>query len=193
VRALPYAGVFLLWAATVAGVWFALEQALEIDNARIESTRTPVPGQRIVELDTRRYNIFFEADNIVDPDQVGQQLDDPATSPLRIRIREEDSDRVLPLDGYSGTLTLSGGPDATAIATVRIPREGRYRITVTSTEDLFFSSPSITLGEPIARRVVKLVGGLIVAGVTLLAGLLILVVTLILRAREPGRAEPDHA
>ena len=183
-RALPYLGVVLLWAACALAVWFAVEQALELDDTRLEGTRTPIPGQRTLDLEARKYNVFFEARAIPDPDRVGDALDDPEATPLRIRIREENGDRVLSLDGYSGTFTLSGGRDGTAIATVRVPRSGRYRMTVTSSEELGYSSQSVALGEPPGRRVVKLVGGLVLAAVAFLSGALILIVTLVVRSQR---------
>ena len=180
-RAAPYLGVVLLWALTVAGVGFAVEEAFEFDDALLEGTRTPIPGQRTVQLEARKYNVFFEAADIANPDRVGDQLDDPKTSPLNIRIRAEGSDRLLELNGYSGTFTVS---DSTAIATVRVPREGRYRVSVTSSDDLPYSRPTISLGEPIGRRVIRLIGAGIVSVVAFLAGLLLLVVTLVVRSRR---------
>ena len=145
-RALPYLGVVLLWALTVLGVVFVVDQALEFDDALLEGTRTPIPGKRVVQLEGRKYNVFFEAPDIADPERVGDALDNPETSPLHVRIRAEGSDRLLPLKGYSGTFTLSGGRESTAFATVRIPREGRYDISVTTSDDLPYSEPTIALG-----------------------------------------------
>ena len=182
-RALPYLGVVLLWAACALAVWFAVEQALELDDTRLEGTRTPIPGQRTLDLDARKYNVFFEGGH-ARSGPGGDALDDPEATPLRIRIRGENGDRVLSLDGYSGTFTLSGGRDGTAIATVRVPRSGRYRMTVTSSEELGYSSESVALGEPPGRRVVKLVGGLVLAAVAFLSGALILIVTLVVRSQR---------
>jgi hypothetical protein len=183
-RALPYVGVVLLWALTVAGVWFAVDQAMELGDTILEDTRTPVPGERTLELEARKYNLFFEASDISDPDRVGDALDDPDASPLTIRIREERGDRLLDLDGYSGTFTVSGGRDATAIASVRVPREGRYRVSVTSSQDLGYSGEAIVLGEPVGARVAKVIGGVIWAVLTFLSGLAALVVTLVMRERR---------
>lgn len=183
-RALPYIGVVLLWALTVGGVVFVFEQALGFDDALIEETRTPIPGKRVVRLEARRYNVFFGAGHISNPDRVGNALDDLEHSPLDIRIRAVGSDRLLQLDSYGGNFTTGGDRDETAFATVRIPREGLYQVSVTSSADLPYSSPAIALGEPIGRRVVRLVGGVIVGGVAFLGGLLLLVVTLVVRSRR---------
>ena len=183
-RGLPYIGVVLLWALTVAGVAFAVEQSLGFGDALIEGTRTPIPGQRSVHLDGRKYNVFFEARDISNPDRVGNDLSDLERSPLRVRIRAEGSDQPLELGSYSTNFTMSGSRDSTAFATVRVPRDGRYLISVTSSDDLRYSDPTIALGEPIGRRVVKVVGGGILAGIAFIAGLLLLVVTLILRSRR---------
>jgi hypothetical protein len=183
-RPLPYVGVVLLWVLTLAGVAFAVQQAFGFDDALLEGTRTPVPGERVVQLEERRYNVFFEAPDIYDPDRVGEALDDPSTSPLRIRVRDAQTERLLDLKGYSGTFTLSGDRDSTAVASVEIPREGRYRLSVTTSDDLPYSSPTIALGEPIRQRVVRLIGGIVVAAVAFLTGLLILIVTLVVRSRR---------
>ena len=183
-RALPYIGVIILWAVTVAGVAFAVEQAFEFDDALLEGTRTPIPGKRVVDLEARRYNVFFEAPDISNPDRVGDLLDDPETSPVRIRVREEGTERLLPLKGYGGTFTVSGGRDSTAIASFEVPKDGRYQLTVTSSTDLPYSNPTVALGEPIGRRVIRLVAGVIVAALAFLTGLLILIVTLVVRSRR---------
>jgi hypothetical protein len=183
-RGLPYVGVVLLWLLTVAGVVFVVEQSLGFGDALIEGTRTPIPGQRAVHLDARRYNVFFEARNISNPERVGDDLSDLESSPLHVRIRAQGSDRLLELKGYSTSFTMSGDRDATAFATVRVPHSGRYEVSVTSSEDIRYSDPTIALGEPIGHRVIKVVGGAILAGIAFIGGLLLLVVTLILRSRR---------
>ena len=67
-------------------------QALELDDTRLEGTRTPIPGQRTLDLDARKYNVFFEARAIPDPDRVGDALDDPEATPLRIRITQSNAE-----------------------------------------------------------------------------------------------------
>ncbi len=183
-RALPYVGVVLLWLVTVAGVAFVVDQSFAFDDALIESTRTPIPGQRAMHLDARKYNLFFEARDISNPDRVGDNLSHLESSPLRIRIRAAGSDRLLQLHEYTSSFTMSGGRDSTAFATVTVPDGGRYEVTVSSSDDIPYSDPTIAFGEPIGNRVVRVVGGVILAGLGFVGGLILLVVTLVLRSRR---------
>jgi hypothetical protein len=159
-------------------------QARGFGDVLIEKTRTPIPGERSVQLEGRKYNLFFEARTIPRPERVGDELSDLESSPLRIRIRDVGSDHLLQLKRYSGDFTMSGDRDATAFATVRVPHDGRYRISVASSDDLVFSEPSITLGEPIGGRVASVVIGSILAAAAFAGGLLLLIATLILRSRR---------
>jgi hypothetical protein len=184
VRALPYIGVVFLWALTVAGVVFVVDQSLGFGDVLIEGTRTPIPGERTVDLEGRKYNLFFEARAIARPERVGDELSDLEASPLQIRIREQGSDRLLQLNAYSTDFTMSGDRDATAFATVRVPHDGRYRISVASSDDLPYSQPGVALGEPIGGRVLTVVVGGILAAAAFIGGLFLLIVTLILHSRR---------
>lgn len=183
-RALPYIGVAFLGLLTAVGVVFVVDQSLGFGDALIERTRTPVPGERTVHLQGRRYNVFFEARDIPRPGRLGDRLSDLGSSPLHVRIHEVGSHTVLPLRKYSSDFTMSGDRDSTAFATVEVPHSGRYEISVTSSQDIPYSEPGIALGDPIGKRVVRVVGGGILTVLAFLAGLLLLVVTLILRSRR---------
>lgn len=184
-RALPYLGVLFLWALTAAGVVFVVDRSLGFGDALIEGTRTPVPGERTLHLDGRKYNLFFEARDIASPDRLGDRLSELERSPLQIRIREQGSDRVLELKSYSSDFTTStSSRDSTAFATVRIPHDGDYRVSVSSSDDLPYSDPTIALGEPIGGRVASIVGAAILAVLAFIGGLALLVATLIIRSRR---------
>jgi preprotein translocase subunit Sec61beta len=160
-RVLPFLGVVGLWAVTLG-----------------------VPGSRVLQLDARKYNLSFEARDIPNPGRLGDRLGEPATSPLRVQIRALDSDRLIQLKDYSSTFTMSGDRDATAFATVQIPRRGRYQVTATSAGYLPYFEETVVLGEPVGPRVIWIVGGAIVAVLAFLTALIVLVVTLVARSRR---------
>jgi hypothetical protein len=147
-RVLPFLGVVGLWAVTLG-----------------------VPGSRVLQLDARKYNLSFEARDIPNPGRLGDRLGEPATSPLRVQIRELDSDRLIQLKDYSSTFTMSGDRDATAFAT-------------TSAGYLPYFEETVVLGEPVGRRVIWIVGAAIVAVLAFLTALIVLVVTLVARSRQ---------
>jgi preprotein translocase subunit Sec61beta len=153
-RVLPFLGVVGLWAVTLG-----------------------VPGSRVLQLDARKYNLSFEARDIPNPGRLGDRLGEPATSPLRVQIRALDSDRLIQLKDYSSTFTMSGDRDATAFATVQIPRRGRYQVTATSAGYLPYFEETVVRGEPVGPRVIWIVGGAIVAVLAFLATLIVLVVS----------------
>jgi hypothetical protein len=173
-RVLPYLAVALLFAVTAAGVTLAVNNAFELDRGLLEETRTPVPGSRVLELDGRKYNLFYEA----------EELPESGPPPFRVRIRPVGSDRLLDLDDYSGSFDISGGREATAFATVRVPRSGRYRVTTEGDPAVQFREPAVLLGEPVVRRIVRIVASGVLALFSFTAGVILLVVTLVRRSRR---------
>jgi hypothetical protein len=168
-----FLGVALLYALLVGGLILAVDNALDLDRGLLEDTRTPVPGSRVLQLDASKYNVFFEA----------RELHGSDAPPLRVQVRPLGSGRPIELKDYSGKYTMSGDRDATAFATVRIPRSGRYRVSVRGPEIQPFSDPTIALGEPIGRRVIRIVAGALLALVCFLAGTGLLIAALIWRPR----------
>jgi hypothetical protein len=74
--------------------------------------------------------------------------------------RTHQNGPVRPLLLVLGALAAisSGGRAAQAIATVEVPEDGRYEITVTDSADA--PSPAVVLGKPITRRILRLVVGI---------------------------------
>src|SRR4051812_12668163 len=103
-----FLGVALLYVLVVGGLILAVENALDLGRGLLEDTRAPVPGSRVLQLDARKYNLFFEARDL-------HGSDAPS---LRVQVRPVGSDRSIELKGYSGSFTMSGDRDATAFATV---------------------------------------------------------------------------
>lgn len=136
---------------------------------------------RGVELDAGKYTVFYE----VEDGSQGEELEVP---PLELEIRGRRGGTPLELEGFSGDLDVtSGGRAATAVRTVRLPEDGRYRIRVSGHPDA--ASPAIVLGRPITGRVVRLLLAIaaIVAGLGL--GALVLATTIALRTLDDSPAE----
>ncbi len=154
-------------AMTVVGVTTTVDAVGSFSDVRIGDTRTPVPGSMLVELDEGKYVVFYEVDDDAITERGEGGLHVP---PLDLGIRTPDAARPLDLDDYSGDFNVSsGGREAEAIATVDVPADGRYEITVSSSAGA--PSPAVVLGKPITRRILRLGVGIagIVAGLALLA------------------------
>ena len=155
-------------------------------GARIGDTRTPVPGQRTVTLEARKYVVYYEVDSGFAGgfDREG----DVRIPALEVAIRPDRDATPLPLDDYDGSFEVeSGGRTAEAWRTVEVPREGPYRIS--AGPEVRAAAPAIVLGRPVSGRVMRLVLG--VAGV--LAGLALggLVAAIAIALRVRARSQPS--
>ena len=172
-RPLPYLMVALLYVLSLGGVILAVENTLDLDRGLLEDTRTPLPGSRVLRLEARKYNLFYE-----------QETEVSRPPSLRVRIRPTAGDELLDLHDYSGSFTISGDREATAFATVRVPRAGHYRVTASGRPARSVERPAIVLGEPIGRRVIRIVAGGLAAVLLFLSGTVLLVATLVGRSRR---------
>lgn len=148
------------------------------DGARIGETRTAIPGTTDAELDEGKHVLFYEVDSSTTTGD--ERIPVP---PLRVTIRRSGDGPPLRLEDYGGSFRVeSGGRAAQAAATVRIPSDGRYRITAAGRPDA--ADPAVVLGRPVTRRVLRLVLGLaaFVAGLAL--GVLVIAVAAGLALRE---------
>lgn len=152
---------------SVVSVTITVDAIGSFSDVRIGDTRTSIPGTREVELDEGKYVVFYEvSDEGVSDDSDGNLY----VPPLDVRVHLPDAARSLDLDDYSSDFNVSsGGRDAQAIATVEVPEDNRYEITVSGSADA--ASPAVVLGKPITRRILRLIVGIagFVAGLALLA------------------------
>ena len=165
-RPLQIVGLVLLVALIAAGATIATVSATKLSRGVLEETSTAIPGSRVVRLDARRYNVFYDGTS-----------SEEAIPPLRVRVVPVGGEAALPLEDFGGSLNFG---DAQAIASVEVPRAGRYRI-LTAGEAAI--SSEVVLGEPIGKRILRVVLG---AGLALLGliGSVILVVISLLRRRR---------
>jgi hypothetical protein len=177
--------------ATAAIVLVGLGAALvaaaasSLSETRIGDTRAAVPGGRTVELKHRKYVLFYEVDGdaVADGDGTGP-ADIPVPPNVAVRIAPAvEGSPALALDSYSTEFTVeSGGRSAVAINTVEVPRAGAYRVQATGPQAE--SEPAVVLGEPSRGRVLRLVLGIGVLGVGVLAAITALVLAILLRRRR---------
>ena len=152
------------------------------DGARRGETRTPIPGATDVPLDEGKYVVFYE----VDASSVAD-ADDIAVPALDLTIRRDGDGPALALEDYGSDFTVdSGGRAAKAALTVEVPGDGRYRITTEGGEDA--GDPSVVLGKPVTRRVLRLALGVaaFVAGLALGILVIAIVAGMAFRNRRRG-------
>jgi hypothetical protein len=148
------------------------------DGARIGETRTPIPGRTDIDLDEGKHVVFYEVSASSVP-----AAEDIVVPALDLSIRRGGDGRSLELEDYGSEFNVeSGGRAAKAAFTVRIPGDGRYRITTSGSADA--AQPAVVLGKPVTRRVLRLVLGLaaFVAGLAL--GILVIAVAAGLAFRD---------
>jgi len=145
--------------------------------------RAPAPGMARVELEARKYIVYVEGPG------VGRDF----APPMEILITGPGpgAGGVLPLAGYSGSLTYSmSGHSGSAVATVTPPRAGTYELRAATTAD-----PSagfeVALGESIGGRIVRtILGALGIGGGLLAAGLALMITTGVRRKRRAAAPPP---
>ena len=165
-------GLVLLVALIAGGATIAALAAVELPRGVLEETSTPIPGSRVVQLDERKYNVFYDGTS-----------EQEAIPPIRVLVTPAGGGTPLPLEDFSGSLNYG---DAQATATVDVPRSGRYRI-ATQGDPAFSTQAEVVLGEPIGKRILRVVLGIAVAFLGFLGAVLLIVISLVRRRRrEPG-------
>lgn len=160
-----------------------------LSETRIGETRTPVPGQRTVELEERKYILFYEVDEDAvagggGPSVSAGSPDIPVPPDLAVRITPSGgASPALTFDPYGSEFTVeSGGRSAVAINTVDVPRASAYRVRTSGARAQ--SEPAVVLGEPSRDRVLRLVLGIVVLLLGVLAGITAVVLAILVRRRR---------
>jgi hypothetical protein len=167
-RPLQIVGLVLLVAVVAAGATIAAVSATKLPRGVLEETSTPIPGSRVVQLDARKYNVFYDGTS-----------EQEAIPSIRVLVTPAGGGPELELEDFSGSLNYG---DAQAIASVEVPRSGRYRIAAEGAGGLT-PEASVVLGEPIGKRILRVVlgGALAFAG---FVGIVLLVVISLVRRRR---------
>jgi hypothetical protein len=168
-RPLQIVGLVLLVALIAAGATIAAVSATKLPRGVLEETSTPIPGGRVVQLDARRYNVFYDGTS-----------SEERIPPLTVRVVPLRPGQEPLLEDFGGSLNFG---DAQAIASVEVPRAGRYRI-VTAVDAGFSPQASVVLGEPIGRRILRVVLGAALVLLGFVGCVLLLVISLLRRRRR---------
>ena len=173
-------------ALVALGVVTTVDGIKGFSDVRIEDTRTPIPGDREVELDAGKYVLFYEVseESVSHLDQ--GEFPIPA---LDVTVRLAGDGSPLDLDDYSADFDVSsGGRAARAAATLEVPEDGTYEIAARTPARA--SEPAVVLGRPITRRVLRLIAGLagVVAGLGMVALAAALGIGLAVRGRPKASA-----
>ena len=155
-------------------------------GARIGETRTPVPGTRYVELDERKYVVYYEVDSGFSGGF--DESPDVRIPHLEVTIRRNGDGPPLPLEDYDGSFDVSsGGRTGAAWRTLDVPQEGRYRIS--AGPEVRAAAPAVVLGRPVTGRVLRLVLG--VAAFLAGLGMAALVAAIAIGLRVRARSQPS--
>jgi hypothetical protein len=119
--------------------------------------RVPVPGEATVTLDEGGQTLFYEVRGLRDDDTI-------PVPPMDVQIVPVGGGGALPIGTYDSDLTYStGGRSAVAVATVDVPADGDYTVTVQTAGE-----PS-NVGGPATLAIGRGIAGGLVAGVALAA------------------------
>jgi hypothetical protein len=168
-RPLEIAGLVLLVALIAGGATIAALAAVDLPRGVLEETSTPIPGSRDVRLEARKYNVFYD----------GSSTDEPIPR-LTVLVEPAGGGAPPQLQDFGGSLNFG---NAQAIATVEVPRAGAYRIRVAG-EPGPTGNPSVVLGEPTGRLILRVVLGGALAFLGFIGSVLLIVISLVRRRRR---------
>jgi Domain of unknown function (DUF4234) len=160
----------------VAGVlgavlWFVSSFA-SIGNEVDDFQRVPVPGEATMQLEARKYVVYYEGFNA-----------DEVVPPFEIEVADGRTGAPLTIAPYGGSLTYSvSGREGSALATVTPAHSGAYAVRTDS--DARTSDASVALGRSLAWPILRaILGTFAIGGVVAGSGVILLVVTAIRRSR----------
>ena len=178
-RAGYWIGGGLIVAGVLGAVLWFVSSLVSLGDDVDDFQRVPVPGEATMQLDTRKYIVYYEglgADEVVPPFEL--EILDPRTgAPLAIAP-------------YGGSLTYSiSGHEGSALGTVTPARAGAYLVrTVTGRPT---SGASLALGRSLAGAILwGILGTFAIGGLLVGSGVILLVVTGVRRSRARRVAPP---
>ena len=185
-RAGYWIGGALVVAAVVGAIAYGFLSFRSIDRSVDDFVRVAAPGSRTVQLEERRYVVYFE----------GPEADEDKVPPIEVAIADARSDRRLPIARYGDSLTYAlGGHSGTAQGTVTPPRAGRYVVSV-RTALRRPAGVGVALGPSLAGRVVRAFFTAVgIAAVLAVAGFGLFGTTMVrrMRRRAAAAAKPPPA
>jgi hypothetical protein len=165
-----------------AAIWL-VSSLIDLSHEVDDFQRVPVPGEATMQLEARKYVVYYEAAG------VGEVV--PS---FQLVIANAQTGAPLTIERYGGSLTYSFfGRDGSAQGTVTPERAGAYVVRTDSVAPAF--GANVALGRSIASPLLRLIlitfaiGGLLVG-----SGVTLVVVTAVRRsrARSAGPAVHPH-
>jgi len=181
-RAGYWIGGGLIAAAVIGATLWAVLSFMATAGTVDDFVRAPAPGMARAELEARKYIVYLEGPG------VGRDF----VPPVEFHVIDPSGPRVLPVAGYSASLTYSmGGHSGRAQGTVTPPRAGTYELRAATTADPS-AGFAVALGDSIAGRIVRtILGAFAIGGVLLAAGIALVVTTRVRRARRRPPQPPS--
>lgn len=171
----------ILIAAGVAGAaaWLVLS-LMRLGDEVDAFPRVPIPGEATVQLDARKYVLYYEGANA-----------DQLVPPFQVQIADARTRAVLQIEPYGGSMTYSlSGRDGSAQGTVTPTQAGRYAVRTEGTQAI---GASVAFGRSIAWPILRaILGTFAIGGLLGLGGVAVIVVTAVRRSRAK-RAAPAAA
>lgn len=167
-----------LVAAAVVGAILWLVTSLASVGDQVDGfARVAVPGEATVQLEARKYVVYYESSNA-----------DEFVPPFQIEIADLGTGAPLAIEPYGGSLKYSvSGRDGAAEGTVTPTRSGPYTV---RTDGAPAIGANVALGKSLAWPLLRaILGTFVIGGVLLAAGVTLIIVTAIRRSRA-GRAPP---
>ena len=157
------AGYWVGGGLVVAGVlgavlWFITSLA-HISNGVDDFQRAPVPGEATMQLEARKYVVYYEGLNA-----------DEVVPPFEIEIADATTGTPLAIAPYGGSLTYSfSGHEGSAQGTVTPVHAGAYAVRTDSGART--SGASIALGRSLAWPILRgILGTFAIGGVLVASG-----------------------
>ena len=169
------AGYWIGGGLVVAGLlgavlWFVSALA-GIDNDVDDFQRVPVPGEATVQLEARKYVVYYES-----------LTAEEVVPPFKIAIADARTGTPVAIEPYGTSLTYSvSGHEGSAQATVTPAHAGAYAV---RTDDGETSGASVALGRSLAWPILRgILGTFAIGGLLAGSGVILLVVTAVRRSR----------
>jgi hypothetical protein len=180
----------LVVVGVLGAVLWLVGSLIGIDNDVDDFQRVPVPGEATVQLEARKYVVYYESSTA-----------EEVVSPFRIAIANARTGAPLAIESYDASLTYSMfGHEGSAQATVSPAHAGAYAV---RTGDGQTSGASVAFGRSLAWPILRAILGTFAIGVLLVgSGVVLIVVTAVRRSRarrdqltpspEPGSVSLDR-
>jgi hypothetical protein len=165
----------LIVCAVAGAILWAVVAISHIVSTIDDFQHVQIPESKNVRLDAHKYIIYVEGPRA-----------DQSVPPVRIQIADARTQRPVPLQAYTSSLTYSFNTTGSARATVTPPRAGVYRVRTGGVDAS--SGYQIAIGESVSGKIVSaIVGAFVVGGVLGVSGIALLVVTGVRRSRRRQR------